>query len=351
MTLFYNKRAIALRVGYLFVAAAIAGAVGGLIAYGIGFMDGVGGYRAWRWIFIIEGIPSIVVGIMFWIFMPNDLDTSHFMSLEDRAFLVMRREREVGQTASAQKFHWDDVKEGASDWKIWSFCIAQFGADTMLYGFSIFLPVSATPNHHERGRLMFCKTIIHGIGAWTVPQAQALTIPVYTLGAVTYLVVAWISDKSQQRALYTCLFCAVSIIGYGLLISNSGSKAHYTGCFLVAMGLYVAVGIPLAWMPTNLPRYGKRTFATGLQVAIGNASGIMAPFLYPATDGPRYVKGHGVTLALVGFAAVVYASMSGWLRRENRARMAFKRDDLMEGKTEDEINEIGDRNPRFLYTC
>ncbi|KAE9373598.1 putative MFS transporter [Stipitochalara longipes BDJ] len=334
LTLFYNKRAMALRVGYLFVAAAIAGAVGGLIAYGIGFMDGVGGYRAWRWILIIEGLPSIVVGILFWILMPNDLDTATFLSSEDRAFLVMRRECEVGQTASAQKFHWDDVKDGASDWKVWSFCIAQFGGDTMLYGFSIFLP-----------------TIIHGIGTWTVPQAQGLTIPVYVLGACTYLVVAWISDKSQQRALYACLFCSISIIGYGLLISNGGSKVHYTGCFLVAMGLYVAVGIPLAWLPTNLPRYGKRTFATGLQVAIGNTSGIMAPFLYPATDGPRYVKGHSITLALVGVAAMGYTLMSWWLRRENRARIKLQRDDLIEGKSGHEHDETGDRNPKFIYTC
>jgi MFS family permease len=173
---------------------------------------------------------------------------------------------------------------------------------------------------------------------------------VYALGAVTYLGVAWISDRTQQRALYTCLFCTISIIGYGLLASNSGSKVHYTGCFLVAMGLYVAVGLPLAWMPTNLPRYGKRTFATGLQVAIGNTSGIMAPFLYSATDGPRYVKGHCVTLALVGFAAVVYASMSWWLRRENRARVAFERNESIEGKSENEISEMGDRNPKFLYT-
>jgi hypothetical protein len=116
------------------------------------------------------------------------------------------------------------------------------------------------------------------------------------------------------------------------------------------MGLYVAVGIPLAWLPMNLPRYGKRTFATGLQVTIGNTSGILAPFLYPATDGPRYAKGHSVTLALVGFAAVVYASLSWWLRRENRSRVDFHRNDALEGRVEEAINESGDRNPRFLYS-
>lgn len=48
LTFFYTKREIALRVGYLFVSAAIAGSVGGLLAYAIGFMEGVAGYNGWR---------------------------------------------------------------------------------------------------------------------------------------------------------------------------------------------------------------------------------------------------------------------------------------------------------------
>ena len=50
LTLFYTKKEIALRVGYLFVSAALAGSVGGLLAYGIGHMDGVAGQSGWRWI-------------------------------------------------------------------------------------------------------------------------------------------------------------------------------------------------------------------------------------------------------------------------------------------------------------
>ncbi len=48
LTMFYTKKQLALRVGYLFVSAALAGAFGGLIAYGIGYMDGTCGMRAWR---------------------------------------------------------------------------------------------------------------------------------------------------------------------------------------------------------------------------------------------------------------------------------------------------------------
>jgi len=50
-------------------------------------------------------------------------------------------------------------------------------------------------------------------------------------------------------------------------------------CFLIAAGLYILVGLPLAWLPNNSPRYGKRATANGLQLTIGNASGIMAPFI------------------------------------------------------------------------
>ena len=66
LTLFYTKQEIALRVGYLFVSAATAGSVGGLLAYAIGFMDGIGGQLGWRWIMIIEGLPTFILGIACW---------------------------------------------------------------------------------------------------------------------------------------------------------------------------------------------------------------------------------------------------------------------------------------------
>lgn len=59
LTMFYTKTELALRIGYLFVSSAIAGACGGLLAYGIGFMDGVAGQSGWRWVFIIEGIVCV----------------------------------------------------------------------------------------------------------------------------------------------------------------------------------------------------------------------------------------------------------------------------------------------------
>jgi len=333
LTLFYTKQEIALRVGYLFVSAALAGAFGGLLGYAIGFMDGLAGQRGWRWILIIEGLPTFLLGIAAWFILADDPENARYLTDMEKQLVIVRRERQFGQTKSAQELHKADVYEALKDWKVWAFCAAQFGVDTMLYGFSTFLP-----------------TIIQGLGHWSTAQVQALTIPCYCLGALSYVVVARISDAQQKRGLYCAAFGIISVIGYGILLSNSSTGVHYFACFLVAMGLYVVVGLPLAWLPSNAPRYGKRATASGLQLTIGNSSGIMAPFLYQTFDAPRFVRGHAVTLGLVGFAAVLYSLLSFFLARENRLRREGKEDAKIERMTDEEIEELGDGSPRFLYT-
>ncbi|KAL8701304.1 MAG: hypothetical protein Q9201_004975 [Fulgogasparrea decipioides] len=333
LTFFYTKRELALRIGYLFVSAAIAGALGGLLGYGIGFMDGVGGQRGWRWILIIEGLPSFVLGIATWFLLADNPETAFYLTSEEKELMRVRRERQAGQTESAQKFHKQDVYAGLKDWKIYAFCAGQFGTDTVLYGYSTFLP-----------------TVIKGLGNWSTAETQALTIPCYCLGALSYVVVARLSDRQQKRGLYSVIFGAISVIGYGVLISDSGMGVHYFGCFLVALGLYVCCGLPLAWLPNNQPRYGKRTTATGLQLTIGNSSGIMAPFLYPGTEGPRFVRGHAVSLALVGMSSIIFAFMSWYLSKKNDRRRRGEEDGRITGMSESEIAELGDKSPRYVFT-
>lgn len=134
LTFFYTKQELALRVGYLFVSAAIAGALGGLLAYGIGQMAGISGYSGWRWIFIIEGLPSIVLGVVSFFLLPNDIDHAYFLTPEEKKLANARHLRHYGVTESGQKFSKNDMVAAFKDWKVWLFCIGQFGVDTLLYG-------------------------------------------------------------------------------------------------------------------------------------------------------------------------------------------------------------------------
>lgn len=134
LTLFYARHELALRVGYLFASAAAAGGLGGLLAYGIGHMDGLRGLAGWRWILIVEGLPSIVLGCLTYLALPNEPGTAYFLTREERAMMEVRRRREYGSTPSSRRFSRRDMMAAFADWKVWVFCVAQFGVDTMLYG-------------------------------------------------------------------------------------------------------------------------------------------------------------------------------------------------------------------------
>ncbi|RFU75244.1 mfs transporter [Trichoderma arundinaceum] len=333
LTFFYTKHELALRIGYLFVSAAIAGAVGGLLAFGIGHMDGVSGMSGWRWIMILEGIPSVILGIITFVALPNDASSAYFLTEEEKVLMEERHKREYGNTASSREFSQRDMMKAFADWKVWAFSIAQFGVDTMLYGFSTFLP-----------------TIIDALGEWSVTQVQLLTIPCYFLGAVAYMSTAMLSDRLQMRGIFAVIFGLISVVGYAVLLSDSAPGVHYFGCFLVAGGLYVVVGIPIAWLPNNAPRYGKRTTATGMQLTFGNAAGIMSAFIYPKLDGPRFIRGHAVSLSMVGMGTCIYAFLWFWLWRANKSRDAGELQQEHQGLQEDELKELGDDSPHYRYT-
>ena len=249
---------------------------------------------------IIEGLPTFVLGIAAWWWLADDPETAYYLSKEEKALVILRKERHIGYSKSGDHFHKEDMILAFKDWKVWVICVGQFGADAVLYGYSTFLP-----------------TIIKGLGKWDTAQSQALTVPCYAVGAICYLLVARLSDHQQRRGLYATIFGVICVIGYAILISDSSSGVHFFGCFVVAAGLYAIVGIPLSWLPSSKsvilcspvvdeqavcetcydsrlhtvpklllthstvdqPRYGKRTTATGMQLTIGNAAGVAAPYV------------------------------------------------------------------------
>lgn len=83
---------------------------------------------------------------------------------------------------------------------------------------------------------------------------------------------------------------------------------------------------------------------------MGNASGIMAPFIYPGSDAPRFVKGNAVSLSMVGMATAIYGVMWFWFDRENRRRASGESKHDQRSLSDDELAELGDESPRFVFT-
>lgn len=79
------------------------------------------------------------------------------------------------------------------------------------------------------GYSTFLPTIIRGLGQWSTAEIQLLTIPCYFVGAMTYMGIAYLSDRMQMRGMFAVIFGAVSVVGYGVLLSDSSAGVHYFG--------------------------------------------------------------------------------------------------------------------------
>lgn len=333
LSMFYGRKTLALRISFFYATAAAAGFIGGLLAYGISFMDHAGGWRAWRWIIVIEGVPTVLTGLVIPFVLPNSPDTAKCLSEEDRQILKKIHHQQIGKAHNLHNMVKQDVIDGIKDWKTWANCIALFPMLTMLYSFVVFLP-----------------TIIKGIGHWSAAEVQALTVPVYFVGAVVYVLCAWYSDKTQQRGPFIMGGIVVSMVGYAMLIANKGSAVSYAGTFFVAIGIFVSPGIAFAWVPTNNPRYGKRAFATGMHLTFGNSSGIASPFLFANKWAPEFTVGYAVCIGMLAVSFAINLVLHLHFKRVNKLRDEGKFDHLMEGKTEEEIEAMGEESPRFRFS-
>lgn len=117
LTQWYKRYEISFRIALFFSAATAAGAFGGLLARLINFMDGIAGYHGWRWIFILEGILTVVVGVVsFWIMYDYPATAKFLKPAEREAVRIRLLEDSDG---CSHEFKMKFVKDALLDWKIW----------------------------------------------------------------------------------------------------------------------------------------------------------------------------------------------------------------------------------------
>lgn len=136
----YPRHSQGKRVAVLYGATALSGAFGGLIAYGIQQMGTRAGLEAWRWLFIIEGAFSLVIGILCWASLPKAADEAWFLKPEERQLMKDRRLKDIAYTGVPEKFSWSHCKLAFTDVMVWVAALSLFCAGIPLFGYGIFLP-------------------------------------------------------------------------------------------------------------------------------------------------------------------------------------------------------------------
>jgi MFS family permease len=135
----YPAKSQGKRVAVLYITIAVSGAVGGLFAYGVQSMGSRHGLSAWRWLFIVEGLVSMVIGAVCWLSLPTSPETAWFLKEEEKA--IMKRIREQNNPYKESKsLDWSQAKMALTDPFVYLASISLFCSSIAMFGFGTFLP-------------------------------------------------------------------------------------------------------------------------------------------------------------------------------------------------------------------
>ncbi|KIK64090.1 hypothetical protein GYMLUDRAFT_40332 [Collybiopsis luxurians FD-317 M1] len=293
LTFWYKSNERAIRVALILACATLASAFGGAIAYGIGKINGTHGLEAWRWLFILEGIPSCLLSFFVLVIFPDYPETVGWLNDEERELATGRLKGMASLGHS--KITWEEAKRTLKDWRLYVHYLIYICVSVPFSSLSLFAP-----------------SIVSGLG-YTGLDAQLFTVPPYAVAFVVTVTISWLSDKYERRSLATslCLFIAgIAFIIEGVL-APTAFRARY-GILCVAVSFSFASIPPLlSWLTANLQSTGAATLGVPFNVSMGALGQIMGVYIYKANEAPAYPTGHftNAAFALLGMVLTLILRM------------------------------------------
>ncbi|SPO06720.1 related to nicotinamide mononucleotide permease [Cephalotrichum gorgonifer] len=275
LSCWYTRSELGLRTTLLYSGALISGAFSGLISAGItGNMDGLRGWRAWRWLFLIEGVITVAIAIGAFFVLPNLPRTTSWLDEEEKALAAWRLEEDVGQddwVSSEDQSLWTGFRQALQDVKTWILLVLVFG-----------IVASGSITN-------FFPTVVKTLKFGNV-ETLLLTSPPYVLCCIVTLLNAWHADRTGERYFHIVLPLSLAVVAFIIAASTTGVAPRYVSMMLMLSGIYSGYTTALAWISNTLPRPpAKRAAALAFINAVSNCSSIYASYLYGDSMAPRYI--------------------------------------------------------------
>ncbi|KAF9015501.1 MFS general substrate transporter [Cyathus striatus] len=309
----YKRSEMGFKIALFFSSATVAGAFSGLLAAAIAKMDGIGGKAGWQWIFILEGLTTILASFAsFWL-IQDFPDNAKFLTKEEQVFVIRRLQVDSQFSAAGEQFRMKYVWQSLSDWKTWIAMGIYMGFDGPLYAFSLFTP-----------------SIINQLG-FSATQANLLSVPVYVWGCIMTCVIGYFGDRIGKRAYINLALFGVGLTAYVILIISRTPGLSYFAVYLAVSAIYPTIPNSVAWVAGNVEGTYKRSVTLGMAIGFGNINGAVTTNIYRANDRPFYQLGHGIVLAYIAIGFICSATFAILLRRENMRRERGERDEVIDG--------------------
>ncbi|KAH7324947.1 major facilitator superfamily domain-containing protein [Stachybotrys elegans] len=299
MSLFYNKKQYALRTAILYSGSQLGNAFGGLFAIGILRLDGAHGLAGWRWLFLVEGVLTTGLAILFAFFLPNS--NKEIMGLNEIECEWVQWNYASSVNASQadddEVTAWQGLVMACSDIKTWSLM-------GILYCTYI---VGAVAN--------FFPSVVGGLG-YDRNTTYLLTAPPFVLCVIAMLVNGFHSDRKQERYLHVVCLLAVTLAANIIAVSTLNVAARYVAMMLLPGSLYASAVVTLSWITGTLNQpQAKRASAIALINSICNTPNIWCSYLYGSS--PRYLLAFVVNVVAAGLAILFATVTRIYLRRQN----------------------------------
>ncbi|KAJ5708120.1 hypothetical protein N7488_007921 [Penicillium malachiteum] len=285
LTFWYRNSERSIRVALILASATLAGAFGGAIAYGVGHMNGAQGLSAWRWLFIIEGVPSCASAFLVWLFLPDYPETANWLSTDEKELAAYRLQTE-GSHGSASAMSWPDAKAVLTEWRLYAHYAVYFGISTPFSSLSLFTPA-----------------ITAGLG-YSNLRAQLMTVPPYAVAYVVTVAVAWSADHFNSRGLHSAIFAFIGAMGFlASAVLPADAYLHRYGCLIVAAsGAFACIPPLLGWLSSNLRSTAGAGLAIALNVSFGAPGQIVGVWIYKSGEEEKgYPTGHWTNAGLLLF--------------------------------------------------
>ncbi|CAI4214547.1 unnamed protein product [Parascedosporium putredinis] len=307
VSLWYRREELGTRCGYVYCTTPVAGAIAGLIAYGVGqnLDRGPSHLAPWQWLFIIEGIPTIAWGLLVWVLLPqfpeNEVESkrSIFFKREEEKKLILER-AVAAHYALHSKMRPFQMWLAIKDPKVWMMALGVATHATALAGFGVFLPTFFREFGFDR------------------LTSQLYTIIPYSCAFIALLFVSYASDRIRMRAVPLLGLTALAIVGFIIMLATPNATAGIVGACLISTAVYPAIVLFAAWMPSNNAGYTKRATATWISQITIQTFSIMASQIYDKP--PRFFTGHGTLLGLFVLTFVFILVIVLLMKLDNRKK-------------------------------
>jgi sugar phosphate permease len=239
-------------------AIPLSNILGSLVSGVLLDLDGWSGLAGWKWLFILEAAPAVVLGVAFWIYMTDRPSDAHWLKPAQRDWLIARLDSERARRESIRQY---SLMQALLDKRVLLLSLVYFGGTFAGYGIVLFQP-------------QIVHRLAEGFGMTGVINA----IP-YAFAAVAMILWGHHSDRTGERPRHVAI--AYSVGAIGLIATALMTDPVLTMFTLVIAAMGQASTGPTFWsLPTAMLSGTAAAGGIALINALGNLGGFFGPYLF-----------------------------------------------------------------------